>query len=99
MITRLVKLSFDKKHAEEFSSFFAKIKDQIEKQPGCIEVKLYEYPETKGVFFTLSSWESEEHIQAYRKSELFGSVWPKVKLWMNDKPEAWSLNKIESPST
>ena len=33
---------------------------------------------------------NENSLNAYRDTELFNQVWPKVKQWFTDKPEAWS---------
>jgi quinol monooxygenase YgiN len=47
-----------------------------------------------GVYFTYSVWDSQEHLDAYRFTPLFKMVWPKVKEWFADKPEAWSTTVI-----
>ncbi len=94
MITRLVKLSFKEAHCTEFENYFTQICEQIKSQEGCLDVKLFSENHDTGVFFTLSKWEHDDFLQAYRKSELFGEVWPKVKKWMKDKPEAWTINEL-----
>jgi len=48
----------------------------------------------KNVFFTYSWWNSEGDLNAYRNSDLFKGVWVKTKLLFNDKPLAWSTEKI-----
>jgi len=35
-------------------------------------------------------------LEAYRQSELFKNVWSKTKPLFNDKPQAWSVDKIVS---
>lgn len=94
MITRVVKLSIKPDNHSEFSSLFKRNNDLIKKMPGCIDVRGFKSPESN-YFFTISKWHSEEDLNNYRQSELFGSIWPTVKTWMNDKPEAWSLNEIK----
>jgi len=42
-------------------------------------------------------WESEEALNAYRKSELFGSVWPKTKACFANPAEAWSTTLDDAP--
>jgi heme-degrading monooxygenase HmoA len=45
--------------------------------------------------FTVSIWESEDDLNAYRNSELFENTWAKTKVLFNDKPEAWSLEFLK----
>lgn len=44
------------------------------------------------VVFTYSEWEKEEDLEKYRKSALFGEVWPTVKQWFDKKAEAISTD-------
>jgi quinol monooxygenase YgiN len=96
MITRIVKLSIAEEFQAEFRDIFAKNNKHIEAFPGCKQVKLVEDIHQKGIFFTLSTWENQESIDAYRASELFGGIWPRVKTMFNGKPEAWSTFTIEN---
>lgn len=93
MITRVVKLTLDPQFADHFRKLFKTVNTKIAKQPGCINVRAFEN-ETAGQFFTISTWTSTDDLNNYRHSELFGGVWPTLKLWMIDKPEAWTLNEI-----
>lgn len=93
MITRLVKLTIAKDKVAEFEAIFVANKHKIEKFPGCVSVKVMRDVNAPHVFFTYSIWENEEAINTYRKSELFGSIWPNAKLTFADKPEAWSLEE------
>ena len=95
MITRVVKLTFSVDKRDVFLNYFETIKNEIRKSEGCIEVSAFENKHKKGQFFTISKWETEIKLNAYRKSDLFRKVWPTVKEWMIDKPEAWSMNNIE----
>ena len=38
----------------------------------------------------------ENDLENYRKSALFDKVWTFTKKLFNDKPEAWSVNKLVS---
>lgn len=89
-IQRIVKMTFKVEFADEFELFFNEIKDQIAAQPGCSEVRLLRDKMDSGVFFTYSIWNEQKSLDAYRTTELFGMVWPKVKNWFADKPQAWS---------
>lgn len=93
-IHRIVKMTFEIDRCDEFQHFFTQIKSQIEGQPGCEGVKLLKDHEESGVFFTFSVWKDQTSIDAYRQTELFGKVWPTVKKWFADKPQAWSTELI-----
>ena len=93
-IQRIVKMTFKLERCDEFQSFFNEIKDQIAAQPGCSEVRLLRDKADSGVFFTYSIWDAQTSLDAYRQTELFGMVWPKVKGWFSDKPAAWSTELV-----
>lgn len=94
LLQRIVKMTFKPEHALDFESFFEEIKEQVGNQPGCLGVKLLRDEAHSGIYFTYSNWMSQEDLDAYRKTELFNVVWPKVKAWFADKPEAWSTTII-----
>ena len=96
MFIRIVKMSFDDSKIESFLENFNKNKEKIRNFDGCSFLELYQDKNNSTTFFTYSYWKSEAHLQAYRNSELFKSVWAKTKKMFNNKPEAWSVNKVES---
>ena len=89
-LQRIVKMTFKKERCKEFEDFFGEIKNQVGNQPGCSGVKLLKDISGSGIYFTYSNWDDEKSLNAYRDTELFNMVWPKVKAWFADKPEAWS---------
>ncbi|MCB0478534.1 MAG: antibiotic biosynthesis monooxygenase [Crocinitomicaceae bacterium] len=95
MITRIVKMTFKEEHINDFLNYFPEIVDRIRNQEGCNHVDLLHDVSDPRIFFTYSKWDSEKHLNAYRDSELFGQVWPKVKKWFDAKPEAWSVLSVE----
>lgn len=90
MITRIVKLTLKEEFCSEFQNIFIEKNRAIADRPGCLNVKLVQDIKTKGVFFTISEWESEADLNNYRNSELFQDIWPKVKAMFADKAQAWS---------
>jgi heme-degrading monooxygenase HmoA len=48
----------------------------------------------QSIFITHSLWDSEEDLNKYRDSELFQSIWPTIKPWFAEKPQAWSLGNV-----
>ena len=95
-IHRIVKMTFELDRCDDFEAYFTEIKDQIVAQPGCFEVSLLRDQAESGVFFTFSIWDAQSSLDAYRETELFGQVWPKVKSWFSDKPKAWSTDLVEN---
>ena len=79
---------------EEFKQYFEKNKSQILSFNGCESVQLLQDVNDECTFFTHSLWKSENHLNSYRNSDFFNSVWSKVKLLFNNKPLAWSLIEI-----
>lgn len=89
---RIVKLTLDPNHLDDFLTHFETVKNKINTFPGCLGMQLLLDKKTKGILFTYSEWEDETALNNYRNSALFGSIWPTVKKWFIDKPEAWSTN-------
>lgn len=96
MFVRIVKLSIAKEHIKEFLSNFENNKTKIRHFEGCQFLELYQDKTNTNVFFTYSYWDSETDLERYRQSELFKNVWSKTKPLFNDKPQAWSVDKIVS---
>ena len=91
MIKRIVKLTIKKEHINSFKTIFEQSKDHIAAQPGCYHVEMLQDTADPRHCFTYSIWKDQESLDLYRKSDLFGEVWPKTKLLFDEKPEAWSL--------
>ena len=96
MIVRIVKLSFHKEHIDEFLANFEANKLNIRNFNGCQFLELYKDKNDTNVFFTYSYWNTEDHLNNYRNSELFKDVWASIKVLFNAKPEAWSVDKLAS---
>lgn len=95
MFKRIVKLEFKEANIPTFLHNFEQVKDRIRAFPGCKSLELLQDKSDKGIFFTYSIWESEEALEAYRNSALFGEVWPKTKALFRDKPKAWSVESLQ----
>ena len=96
MFTRIVKMSFEDSKVEEFLQNFNENKEKIRNFEGCNKLKLLRDKNNPNTFFTYSYWESEANLEVYRNSELFKQVWAKTKVLFNNKPEAWSVDTVES---
>ena len=95
MLVRIVKLSFHQDKIPAFLENFELVKNQIRNFPGNRLLELYQDKTNTSIFFTYSYWDSEEDFENYRKSELFTEVWGFTKQLFNDKPEAWSVDKLD----
>lgn len=91
MITRIVKMTFKPENVESFKEIFYDSRKLISAFEGCIRVDLMNDINNENIFFTLSIWNSEEDLNAYRQSYLFKNTWSKVKPLFSEKAEAWSL--------
>ncbi len=89
-------MSFHEENIPAFLENFEIVKDKIRNAPGNRFLELYQDKNNKCIFFTYSYWETEEDLENYRKSELFTEVWDFTKKLFNDKPEAWSVDKLVS---
>lgn len=96
MFVRIVKLSFQPEKIDTFLANFEKKKEFIRNFPGCRLLELYRDKNDTNVFFTYSYWDSEADLENYRHSELFKNIWAETKVFFNDKPFAWSVDKVVS---
>ena len=96
MFVRIVKMSFNEETVEEFLETFNKKKEYIRNFEGCRFLELYRDQTNTNIFFTYSYWNTETDLENYRHSDLFKDVWSKTKPLFNDKPQAWSVDKIVS---
>ena len=91
MIIRIVKMEFHKDQIPDFLNIFAENREKIRSFPGCHHLQMLQGVKDSGTIFTYSHWESEEDLNNYRNSELFGVVWGNTKKMFRSSPQAWSL--------
>jgi quinol monooxygenase YgiN len=96
MLVRIVKMTFTPEHTTDFVALFNERKQFIAASEGCEGVELLRDIANPNIFFTYSQWQSEKHLNQYRHSTLFDSVWATVKQWFAEKPEAWSVETVSS---
>ncbi|MBA3683204.1 MAG: antibiotic biosynthesis monooxygenase [Bacteroidetes bacterium] len=94
MIKRIVKMSFKPESIEVFKTIFETNWQFIKGFDGCEHVELLQDENNPSIFFTYSLWQSEEHLNTYRNSELFNNVWAGTKILFNAKPEAWTVKQL-----
>lgn len=96
MFVRIVKMSFHEENIPKFLENFDLMKEKIRNAPGNRLLELYQDKNNTEIFFTYSYWETESDLENYRNSELFNDVWQFTKKLFNNKPEAWSVDKLVS---
>lgn len=96
MFVRIVKMGFKEEKIDEFLANFEKNKARIRGFEGCEFLELYRDKHNTNCFFTYSYWKDEESLENYRYSDLFKNVWSQTKVLFNEKPEAWSVDKVVS---
>jgi len=93
MLIRIVKLHFQDDKIDDFLAFFETVKHRVNEFPGCLGMKLLRDINTPTIVMTYSHWEDEQSLDNYRLSETFGEIWPSIKPWFAEKPEAWSVSE------
>lgn len=67
MITRIVKLTFKSESVSDFLKIFEQSNQYISSFEGCSYLELLKDKDNECIFFTYSDWESEIHLDSYRK--------------------------------
>jgi quinol monooxygenase YgiN len=89
-------MTFKTDKVDTFLTNFNENKEKIRNTNGCNFLELYRDKTNPNIFFTYSYWETAQDLENYRNSNLFKKVWKKTKVLFNDKPEAWSVDKIST---
>lgn len=87
-------MHFTEAGVEEFLQIFNQNKEAIRNFPGCSHLQLLKDAEDSTIYTTLSHWDKTESLEKYRKSELFGSVWGRVKTLFAERTQAFTLERF-----
>lgn len=79
------------------SEVFEQSKDRIRAFPGCRHMELLRQTNGSNILFTLSYWDDEAALNAYRASDLFAQTWKKTKVLFAEKAEAWTTEVVDQP--
>lgn len=90
MILRIVHMHFRAGELDRFHRLFAAHRDSIAAQPGCRRLELVESAQDPNTLSTVSLWDGQEELDAYRHSALFAEVWPATKALFAAPPQAES---------
>lgn len=75
---------------KDFQEIYKKVSPLIRSSKGCTSLDLLREKKDGHIFFTYSTWDSEDDLLNYRKSELFSGTWEKVKILFSEEAEAWT---------
>jgi quinol monooxygenase YgiN len=89
-IIRIVRMTFSESSTVDFEALFSKHSAAISSQSGCFSVELVNDASNPNIRTTISRWENEASLNNYRKSVLFGKVWPETKQLFSAPPEVIS---------
>lgn len=87
-------MTFREEELESFVLLFDKKKTLIRNFAGCTHLQLIQDQESPCILYTYSCWESEGHLNDYRRSDLFKETWVSTKALFAEKPEAFSFNRL-----
>ena len=96
MFVRIVKMDFKPENITAFLAIFEASSPKIRASKGCSFLELYRDKNNPNIFFTYSYWDNDEALENYRTSTLFKEVWAETKQLFNNKPQAWSVDKLFS---
>jgi quinol monooxygenase YgiN len=93
-LTRVVQLTLQPQHIDDFKAVFVAHQQGIAGMQGCISLQAYQDVQTPSIFFTISQWESTQALDNYRYSTFFKTLWSTVKPMFAAKAIAHSMLPI-----
>ena len=90
MLIRIVRMTFLPAQVPTFLALFNATKDRIRQQPGCHHLELWQDADHPAIYCTHSHWTDANALNTYRKSALFGEVWPATKQFFAEPATAFS---------
>lgn len=94
MIIRVVNMHFHPEHVVRFRQIFNESCEAIRTTHGCRYLELCQSTLDPGSLTTISHWDSEEELNAYRQSDLFQKTWAQTKALFSAKPQASSFYSV-----
>ena len=95
MLIRIVRMTFEPENIPAFLAIFRAAEARIRQQPGCQCVELWQDAANPAIYCTHSRWADETALNAYRRSALFGEVWPATKRLFAASAVAFSSVVVE----
>ncbi len=96
MITRIIKLHLKPEYVEEFKTYASQVVTDVKAIQGCNMVDILVDKNDHSVWFIYAIWESEYHLNRYRRSKINIEMVRKVKPWLEKEIQAWTVEDINS---
>ncbi|WP_151087448.1 putative quinol monooxygenase [Hymenobacter baengnokdamensis] len=93
MLIRIVRLTLQPARTADFLALFRQSESHIRQQPGCRHLELWQDADEPHIYCTYSQWDDMAALNAYRRSGLFGQVWPATKRLLAEPAQAFSVIK------
>ena len=90
MLLRTVRMTFHPDKVDDFLALFEDARPKIRGVDGCEHLELWQDARFPNVLSTFSRWQSREHLETYRRSDLFESTWARTKPLFAAAPTAAS---------
>ena len=90
MIHRIVRMTLRPDAVDAFLDLYDRVSPAIRSHPGCCSLRLLRDAHAPAILTTLSTWESEEALEVYRRSDLFRKTWAATRPLFDAAAEAWS---------
>ena len=87
-------MTFAPEQVPVFLAIFRESENRIRQQPGCRHLELWQDSDNPAIYCTYSHWTDAAVLDAYRKSALFGEVWPVTKRLFAAPPVAFSVTQV-----
>ena len=94
MLIRVVRMTFAPAQVPAFLALFGGNRARIRQQPGCRHLVLWQDADAPATYCTLSHWDDAAALDDYRRSALFGEVWPATKRLFAASPLAFSAYSV-----
>lgn len=91
MLLRIVRLPLLPEWMPDFLALFRQSEARIRQQPGCHHLELWQDADQPHIYCTYSHWTDAAALNAYRRSALFGEVWPATKRLLAAPAQAFSV--------
>jgi quinol monooxygenase YgiN len=88
MIIEYIRYKVEPSQSEEFIEAYRKAAEQLNRSAYCIAYELSECEEERGQFLLRIEWTStEEHLNGFRKSDVFPEFFSNIKQYFNNIQE------------
>lgn len=96
MLVRIVRMTLRPGDVDRFLDLYDRVSPHIRSQPGCRRLELLVDTRYPNIVSTLSWWDDETALDAYRAGTLFGTTWAETRAMFAAPAEAWSHHELRN---